>query len=91
MENNCVAHEFNCRVCGLDQGFKPWGEDGNLPTFDICDCCGVQFGYEDCNVFYVKKFRDEWIKNGAKWFTPKDRPENWSLAEQLKQIPEQFK
>lgn len=46
---------YNCRVCGLDQGFKPWGEDDQTPTFDLCNCCGVQFGYEDCNVEYVKK------------------------------------
>ena len=82
---------YNCRVCGLDQGFEPWGEDDKTPTFDICGCCGVQFGYEDCNVFYVKKFREEWIKNGAKWFCPKDKPENWLLEEQMKNIPAEYK
>lgn len=84
------AKKFNCRVCGWDQGFEPWGEDGNTPTFDICDCCGVQFGYEDCNAMCVKKLRDQWIKNGAKWVSPKSRPENWSLEDQLKHIPDEY-
>jgi hypothetical protein len=82
---------FNCRVCGYDQGFEPWGEDGETPTFDICDCCGVQFGYEDCNELYVNKFRQEWINNGTKWFTPHDKPPGWSLEEQMKGIPDEFK
>jgi hypothetical protein len=80
-----------CKVCGLDQGFEPWGEDGETPSFDICGCCGVQFGYQDCNVEYVKKFREKWFKNGAEWHCPKERPENWSLEEQMKNIPEEFK
>lgn len=37
----------HCRVCGLDQRELPWGEDGTSLTFAICDCCGVEFGYED--------------------------------------------
>ena len=85
------AHIFNCRVCGLDQGFEPWGEDGKTPSFDICRCCGTTFGYEDCNVECVKKYRMEWLKNGAKWFRPKICPENWSLEEQMKNIPEEFR
>ena len=42
-ENHC------CRVCGwYMEGYLPYGEDGSLPTFDMCDCCGVEFGYQDC-------------------------------------------
>ena len=36
-----------CRVCGLDQGEPIWGEDGRTPTYGICSCCGVEFGYGD--------------------------------------------
>ena len=31
---------YRCRVCGLNQDFKPWGEDGKTPAFEICGCCG---------------------------------------------------
>lgn len=84
-------YTLNCRVCGLDQGFEPWGEDGKTPSFIICGCCGVEFVYEDCTVEYVKKFREEWIKNGVKRFRPKRQPKNWSLVEQMKNIPEEFR
>jgi hypothetical protein len=32
-----------------------------------------------------------WIKNGSKWSWPKNKPENWSLEEQMKNVPENFK
>jgi hypothetical protein len=35
---------YCCRICGLKQDFKPWGEDGKTPAFEICSCCGVEFG-----------------------------------------------
>ena len=84
-------HVFNCRVCGLNQGFEPWGEDGETPSFDICDCCGVTFGYQDCKITAIRKHRNQWLENGAKWFSPKEKPENWSLEEQMKYIPEEFR
>lgn len=33
----------------------------------------------------------EWIKNGVKWFFSKNKPENWSLEEQLKSIPLEYR
>jgi hypothetical protein len=42
-----IPVETRCRVCGLDQQSPPWGVDGKSPTYAICDCCGVEFGYED--------------------------------------------
>ena len=81
----------NCRVCGCNQGFEPWGEDGETPTFDICQCCGIQFGREDCSVLEVKEQRKRWLKNESKWFASKGKPEGWSLDDQLKGIPIEYK
>lgn len=89
MRNNQQPSLF-CRICGLQQDDPPWGEDGNSPSFDICPCCGVEFGYEDCNLNAVKAYRNEWLKNNATWFQPKKKPENWSLENQLKNITEEF-
>lgn len=83
-------HILNCRVCGLDQGFKPWGADGETPSFDICDCCGLTFGYQDCQISAIRKHRSQWLENEARWHCPKEKPENWSLEEQMKNIPEEF-
>ena len=80
-----------CRVCGLDQGEFPWGKDGTDPSFAICDCCGVEFGYQDCSIECVRKFRNTWLSEGNPWFNPKKKPKNWSLEKQLKNIPQEFK
>lgn len=48
-----------CRICGLYSEDKPWGEDGNCPTYEFCLCCGVEFGYEDYTVESVINYREQ--------------------------------
>lgn len=69
----------------------PWGEDGNSPTNDICVCCGGEFGYEDGVLEGIRDYREDWIKKGYPWFTPKFKPENWDLKKQMENIPEEFR
>ncbi len=75
-----------CRVCGMTQGDFPWGEDGMCCTFDICDCCGTTFGYQDCTIKSVNSYRELWFEGGAVWAHPKEEPPHWSLEEQMKNI-----
>lgn len=75
-----------CRVCGLYQEFCPWGEDDRTPSFNICDCCGVEFGYEDATPIAIKKYREKWMSSGSKWWNEKVRPKNWNLIIQLKNL-----
>lgn len=75
---------YLCRVCGLEQLEPPWGDDGKSATFDICDCCGVEFGYEDATLSGIRRYREKWLTNGAKWNTTKSIPDNWMLHQQLK-------
>lgn len=82
---------IHCRVCGLEDADFPWGEHGNAPKYNICYCCGVEFGYEDTSEISTKRYRDKWLADGAQWFDPKSRPANWSLEEQLKLIPPEFR
>lgn len=79
-----------CRICGLDQKENPWGEDNNSPNFSICSCCGCEFGYYDVTLESIRKNRNRWLANGAKWFNPKEMPLDWSLEEQLKDIPKRY-
>ncbi len=81
---------YRCRVCGMKQDFQPWGRDGKIPSFEICGCCGVEFGYEDSTQKSIKKYRETWMKNGGAWAIPKEAPSGWSLEEQLKQIPNEY-
>jgi len=83
--------EFHCRVCGLRQEESPWGEDGRTPTFEICDCCGVEFGYEGAIVHAAKVYRHEWLQKRAPWSRPKARPATWDLEHQLESVPNDFR
>jgi len=83
-----MSMPYFCHVCGFSLGpDAPWGEDGLNPTFIICDCCGVEFGYEDHLSTGVKRHRDQWLSSGAAWHNPKAKPPAWSLDQQLNQIP----
>jgi hypothetical protein len=82
--------EMHCRVCGLRQPTPPRGESGAAPTYEICDCCGVEFGYEDVTAESARRFRQKWIATGLLWFAPDSRPPDWSWEEQQKTIPPGF-
>jgi hypothetical protein len=79
-------HDYHCRVCGLELDEQPWGADGSSPTFSICPCCGVEFGYGDCQPTAVVAWRDRWLAGGAKWSDPRQRPDDWSMQKQLQRI-----
>lgn len=81
----------NCRVCGYLLDSPPWGDDGRTPNFEICPCCGVEFGYEDGTVDSARKYRDTWIANGATWFEQKLMPNEWNLLLQLDALPKEFR
>lgn len=86
-----MEKKHNCRVCGFYMEDLPWGDDGNCPSYEICPCCGVEFGNEDYTIESTKKYREDWIKGGASWFEKKGKPENWNLEVQLKNIPDEYK
>ncbi|HGF2651789.1 TPA: hypothetical protein ACWXKB_005314 [Escherichia coli] len=82
---------YVCRVCGAEQPEAPWGDDGETPTYDICNCCGVEFGYEDSTVQSIKKYKAKWLDSGAKWMNKESEPQNWSVDEQLAHIPLKYR
>lgn len=82
---------FACRVCELIQGEEPWGENGENPNFDICDCCGTEFGYQDCTKESVKANRKRWLEGGANWSVLKEKPKDWDIEKQLQNIPANYK
>lgn len=83
------THE--CRVCGQFSEKHPWGEDGKSPTLELCPCCGVQFGVDDDTIDIIKAYRAKWINEGTKWLTKEQKPDQWNIEEQLRNIPEKFK
>lgn len=81
-----MARKHLCRVCGRYHEEPPWGEDYNTPTFEICDCCGVEFGYEDVTSEAQARFRQNWLTEGARWFDESKRPEKWDFSAQFAQL-----
>lgn len=83
-----------CRVCGFFyKESPPWEEIKGelLSSYDICSCCRVQFGYEDCTYTSVVSFRKKWFEEGAGFHTKEMIPENWNLKDQLGNIPDEWK
>ncbi|MGL4874385.1 MAG: hypothetical protein ACRC30_07010 [Clostridium sp.] len=77
---------YVCPICGypnLDE--SPRNEKG-MPSFDICDCCGIEFGYEDCTEESAIEYRKRWIDSGGEWFSKELKPSNWDIENQLKNI-----
>ena len=79
-----------CRVCGFSLGYSPWGENNDAPDYGICDCCGVEFGYEDGSLTSVRAYRDKWLAGGAEWFDAKTKPANWEVSRQMERIPPDY-
>lgn len=77
-----------CPVCGYDKlDFSPYDKEG-YASFDICPCCGFQFGNDDFpdKELSFATWRKNWIENGCIWFSRGIKPENWNADEQLKKF-----
>lgn len=86
-----LSSKFACRVCGLLHPEPPWGLSGNDPSYEICPCCGVEFGYEDCTKIGVLSYRKRWLDSGGHWKFKKLQPSDWNMDEQMSQIPKDFR
>ena len=57
------------------------------PSYNVCDCCGFEFGNDDNpgtgRPVSFEEYRAEWISDGCPWFSPEQRPARWNLHEQL--------
>jgi hypothetical protein len=79
--------KYLCPTCGYPELNQPaWDIKTGSPSFDICPCCGCEFGYNDATPLAREKYRREWTHNGANWFKPELKPSNWNLKEQLNRI-----
>ena len=74
---------FACPVCGYMGLDHPAYSESGCASYDICRCCGTQFGYDDANRSY-ESLRAQWLVGGAKWWSDaRPAPNNWSAVEQL--------
>ena len=83
--------ELNCRICGYNHETPIWGEDNQNPTFEICDCCGCEFGNDDYRIESIIKYRNDWFMNGGKWFIKDKKPKEWNIFDQLSNVLHKYK
>jgi len=70
--------KYRCPVCGFDGLREEPFNSSNEPSHEICPCCGFEFGFDGGNDQRIfTKFRQNWINNGAKWFMPGLKPQDW--------------
>jgi hypothetical protein len=69
--------KYTCPVCG-------YGDLTDPPMdYEICPCCGTEFGYDDVTVTH-EELRQRWLIAGAPWFDhTAPPPPNWNPNVQL--------
>jgi len=78
---------YVCPTCGYDKlQYPAWDSATGTPSFDICPCCGCEFGYNDVTERSKRQYLCVWLKKGAQWFCPELKPSNWDVHAQLRQI-----
>lgn len=81
----------NCRVCGYYMEDAPWGDDGQSPTYEICPCCGVEFGNEDYTLESTIEYRNKWLSEKVTFYESKVKPQDWNFQNQMENIPKDYK
>ena len=57
-------------------------------SYDVCPCCTFEFGLDDEYQLGTagdsfQQYLADWIAEGCAWLTPSDKPEGWTLEQQL--------
>jgi hypothetical protein len=74
----------NCPVCGYNDLLEPSHDDTWAGSFEICPCCGTQFGYDDATRAH-DDLRKVWLASGAPWWSEERQPPfGWNALEQLR-------
>lgn len=66
-----MIHTYSCLACGYKGLKEPPYDEMRNSSFEICSCCGFQFGLDDddengvCRKEHLYKcYSDDWIMNG---------------------------
>lgn len=75
-------HQFP--VCGFPTLTEPPYDEHDCASFEICPCCGTEFGNDDATQSHVD-IRLAWFNRGAKWFSETTLPPpQWDPMKQLR-------
>jgi hypothetical protein len=74
-----------CPVCGFAGLTEPPYDSAGCASFDICPCCGTEFGYDDATKSHGE-LRKDWLAAGASWRSKaQGPPPNWDPLTQLRE------
>ncbi len=82
--------KYVCPVCKFDGlSEPPYNSEGSGP-YEICPCCGFEFGVDDFGYNSCKEahavWRKQWIDRGCLWqYSENKKPKDWDPVEQLKE------
>jgi len=77
---------YVCPVCGYEHLDEPPYDEHGCSSFEICPCCGSEFGYDDHSATH-DALRQKWKLSGMKWWSSVIvPPTNWDPVNQLKKI-----
>jgi rubredoxin len=58
------------------------------PSYDVCICCGFEYGNDDdpgtAPGVSFEEYRANWISHGCQWFYESERPKEWRLEDQFR-------
>ena len=75
-----------CPVCGYGGLLEAPFDDAGAPSYEICPCCGTEFGYQDAKTPHAV-LRQKWIAKGSPWHSRvKHAPPGWDPAVQLRSV-----
>ena len=80
---NGGKRSYICPVCGFTGLTVPPYDELDCPSYEICPCCGTEFGYDDASLTHAE-LRKRWIQDGMKWYSRHSGPpRGWNAQQQL--------
>ena len=69
-------------------GPPPYGQWYGEPSYEVCHCCGFEFGNDDDPGSHAapssfERYLADWIARGCNWGRPEKRPEDWNIVIQF--------
>lgn len=79
---------FSCTVCGYPGLREAPRSPMNGASYEICPCCGFQFGFDDEDQgISAEQWRQRWVNSGMSWTSVGQYPPpGWDPREQLKRL-----
>ncbi len=77
--------KYSCPVCGWSELNEPPRNNAGNASFEICPCCGFEFGFDDDDQgLTYEQARVRWIAGGMRWWSRgQPAPLGWDAEKQL--------